>query len=138
MIMKAGTITAKIRDAVWVRFMEGETERVRYRNIEMPLAFKDLEIQDFTFDLPTDASGKITFKLYFAEGVLPEEFPAPRPRVTKAEKAAAKVTEAITEAKIAEPEATTALMVMPETNSVVEASTPEKPKAKRGGKRKTA
>jgi hypothetical protein len=88
--MKAGTITAKIRDAVWVRLMEGETERIRYRNIEMPLALKGLEIQDFGFDVPTDISGKITFKLYFAEGGLPEEFPAPRPRVTRAEKAAAK------------------------------------------------
>jgi hypothetical protein len=97
--------------------MEGETERVRYRNIEMPLDLKELEIQDFTFDVPIDASGKITFKLYFVEGVLPEEFPAPRPRVTRAEKAAAKVAEAINEAKIAET---------------------EKPKAKRGGKRKTA
>jgi hypothetical protein len=93
--MKAGTITAKIRDAVWVRFMEGETEKIRYRNIEMPLSLKDLEITDFTFDVPTDASGKITFKLYFAEGILPEEFPAPRPRVTRAEKAAAKAAETI-------------------------------------------
>jgi hypothetical protein len=138
MIMKAGTITAKIRDAVWVRFMEGETEKIRYRNIEMPLEFKDFEITDFTFDVPTDASGKITFKLYFAEGILPEEFPAPRPRVTRAEKAAAKATETITEAEATEPETTTALMVVAEADTAEETPTPEKPKAKRGGKRKTA
>jgi hypothetical protein len=157
--MKAGTITAKIRDAVWVRLMEGETEKIRYRNIEMPLALKGLEIQDFSFDVPTDIGGKITFKLYFAEGVLPDEFPAPRPRGTRAEKAAAKAADLresenatpfaegasrnVTHLDPAEPKTITALMVMPtaettEDTSEICAPALEKPKAKRSGKKKTA
>jgi hypothetical protein len=88
--MKAGTITAKLRDAVQVRFFEDGAERVRFKNIEIPDALKALEIRDFSFDVPTDASDKITFRLFFDDGILPTEFPPARPRITRAEKAAKK------------------------------------------------
>lgn len=87
--MKAGKITAKIRDAVQVSFMENGDERARYRNIEIPDALKDLEIKDFGFNILLD--GKIEFQLMFDKGILPEKFPAKRPKVTRAQKAAMKV-----------------------------------------------
>jgi hypothetical protein len=88
--MKAGTITAKLRDAVQVRFFEDGAERIRFKNIEIPDALKELEIRDFAFDVPTDGSSKITFQLFFDDGILPTEFPPARPRVSRAEKAAMK------------------------------------------------
>lgn len=86
--MKAGQITAKLRDAVPVRFMENGEEMKRYKNIDIPDSLKKLEIQDFQFDIATD--GKITFQLFFEEGILPDIFPANRVKMTRAEKAAAK------------------------------------------------
>lgn len=76
--MKAGKITAKLRDAVPVSFMVGEDERIRYRNIEIPQALKELPIIRFGFHILGD--GKIEFELHFAEGILPREFPAKRER----------------------------------------------------------
>jgi len=87
--MKAGKITAKLRDAVPVRFMVEGAEVTRCRNIDIPDNLKELEIRGFAFDVVTD--NKITFQLFFDEGVLPEEFPAIREKMTRAEKAAAKV-----------------------------------------------
>ena len=89
MKMKAKTITAKLRDAVPVRFMVEGDEVTRYRNIDIPDSLKEIEIRDFAFDTVTD--GKITFQLFFDEGVLPEEFPAARAKMTREEKAAAKM-----------------------------------------------
>jgi hypothetical protein len=88
--MKAGTITAKLRDAVQVKFFEDGAERIRFKNIEIPDALKELEIRDFAFDVPTDGTSKITFQLFFDDGILPTEFPPARPRITRAEKAAMK------------------------------------------------
>ena len=84
--MKAGQITAKLRDAVPVRFMENGEEMKRYKKIfDIPDSLKKLEIQDFQFDIATD--GKITFQLFFEEGILPDIFPANRVKMTRAEKA---------------------------------------------------
>jgi hypothetical protein len=88
--MKAGIITAKLRDAVQVRFFEDGAERIRFKNIKIPDALKELEIRDFAFDVPADGSSKITFQLFFDDGILPTEFPPARLRVTRAEKAALK------------------------------------------------
>lgn len=85
--MRAGQITAKLRDAVPVRFMENGEEMKQYKNIDIPDSLKELEIQDFQFDVATD--GKITFQLFFEAGILPEVFPAAREKMTRAEKAAA-------------------------------------------------
>ena len=95
--MKAKTITAKIRDAVQVCLMVEGDEVKRSKNIELPGEIKELEIRDFGFQITHD--GKIDFNLHFEPGVLPKEFPAARAKVTRAEKAAAKVQmpEAITE-----------------------------------------
>ena len=93
--MQAKTITAKLRDAVPVRFMVEDAEVIRYRNIDIPDSLKELEITSFAFDTVTD--GKITFQLFFAQGILPQEFPAIREKMTRAEKAAAKAAAAETE-----------------------------------------
>lgn len=76
--MKAGKITAKLRDAVQVSFMVGADEMARYRNIEIPDALKEIPITHFGFYILGD--GKIEFQLHFAEGTLPKEFPAKRER----------------------------------------------------------
>ena len=55
--MKCGKLTAKLRDAVPVRFYENGKEIKRYKNIEIPDAIKELEYRDFRFDVP--ASGPI-------------------------------------------------------------------------------
>ena len=60
--MKCGKLTAKLRDAVPVRFYENGREIKRYKNIEIPDAIKELEFRDFRFDVPE--SGPITFKIY--------------------------------------------------------------------------
>jgi len=75
--MKAAKITAKLRDAVPVCLYANGEEQVRYKNIELPDSIKALEVVDFGFDI--DAAGWISFRLHFDDGVLPEEFPAPRP-----------------------------------------------------------
>ncbi|MDO4336953.1 MAG: hypothetical protein Q4C91_02585 [Eubacteriales bacterium] len=82
--MKTGKITAKLRDAVPVCLMVGEKEVKRYKNIELPDAIKELEMVDFHFNVPAD--GKITFEIQYADGVLPEVFPAARAKMTRAEK----------------------------------------------------
>lgn len=86
--MKTGKITAKLRDAVPVCFMVNGEEVKRYANIEIPDSLKELEMLDFHFN--TQSDGKITFEISFEEGVLPEVFPEPRTRQTRAAKAAAK------------------------------------------------
>lgn len=83
--MKAGKVTAKLRDAVKIHLMEdGKAVKV-YRNIELPDALKELEIKDFKFLIECD---KIEFQLFFDKGILPAAFPESRPKVTRAEKAA--------------------------------------------------
>ena len=93
--MKCGKLTAKLRDAVPVRFYEEGKEIKRYKNIEIPDAIKELEFQDFKFDVPL--SGAITFKIFFAPGILPEVWPEPRQRRTRAQIAAEKAQEAATD-----------------------------------------
>ena len=84
--MKCGKLTAKLRDAVPVRFYENGREIKRYKNIEIPDAIKELEFRDFRFDVPE--SGPITFKIFFAPGTLPETWPEARQRKTRTPKAA--------------------------------------------------
>ena len=99
MKMKAGKITAKLRDAVPVRFMVNGEEVKMYRNIDIPDSLKEIEITDFKFDVPAD--GKISFRLFFEEGVLPAEFPAARSKMTRAEKAEAKAAAETSTAEVA-------------------------------------
>ena len=66
--MTAGKITAKLRDAVPVRFMVDDEEVKQYENIDIPDPLKELEIQDFKFDVPAD--GRISFQLFFEKGIL--------------------------------------------------------------------
>ena len=68
--MKCGKLTAKLRDAVPVCFIEEGKEIKRVKNIEIPDAIKELEYKGFKFDVPM--SGAITFKIYFEPGALPE------------------------------------------------------------------
>lgn len=86
--MKTGKITAKLRDAVPVCLMVEGKEVKRYKNIDLPDMLKEVEMLDFHFDIPAD--GKITFEINYAPGVLPEVFPEPRAKMTRAEKTAAK------------------------------------------------
>ena len=82
--MKCGKLTAKLRDAVPVCFIEEGKEIKRVKNIEIPDAIKELEYKGFKFDVPM--SGAITFKFYFEPGTLPETCPEPRQRKTRAKK----------------------------------------------------
>jgi len=82
--MKTGKITAKLRDAVIVRLYEEGKERKQYKNIELPDALEELEMKDFAFDVPMD--GKITFIIHYEPGILPELFPEPCGKMTRAEK----------------------------------------------------
>ena len=84
--MKCGKLAAKLRDAAPVRFYENGREVKRYKNIEIPDAVKELEFQDFKFDVPLN--GAITFKIFFEQGILPEVWPEARQRKTRALKAA--------------------------------------------------
>ncbi|MGS0763063.1 hypothetical protein [Syntrophomonas curvata] len=68
--MKAGKITAKLRDAVQNCFMVDGKGVKRYKNIELPDELEELEIKDFKFHVPQDE--KFVFHLIFDEGVLPE------------------------------------------------------------------
>lgn len=86
--MKTGKITAKLRDAVPVCLMVEGKEVKRYKNIDLPDMLKEVEMLDFHFNVPAD--GKITFEINYAPGVLPEVFPEPRAKMTRAEKAATK------------------------------------------------
>ena len=83
--MKCGKLTAKLRDAVQVRFYENGREIKRYKNIEIPDAIKELEFTGFKFDVPE--SGSITFKIFFAPGTLPETWPEARQRKARTPKA---------------------------------------------------
>ena len=76
--MEMGKLTAKLRDAVPVCFLVEGKEIKRYKNIEIPDELKMLEYQDFKFDVPLN--GNITFKIMFAPGILPEEWPQTRTR----------------------------------------------------------
>ncbi len=82
--MKCGKLTAKLRDAVPVCFVEEGKEIKRIKNIEIPDSIKDLEYKEFKFDVPM--SGAITFKIYFEPGILPETWPEPRQRKTRSHK----------------------------------------------------
>ena len=82
--MKCGKLTAKLRDAVPVCFIEEGKEIKRVKNIEIRDAIKELEYKGFKFDVPM--SGAITFKIYFEPGTLPETWPEPRQRKTRAKK----------------------------------------------------
>ena len=82
--MKCGKLTAKLRDAVPVCFIEEGKEIKWVKNIEIPDAIKELEYKGFKFDVPM--SGAITFKIYFEPGTLPETWPEPRQRKTRAKK----------------------------------------------------
>ncbi len=84
--MKCGKLTAKLREAVPVRFYENGREVKRYKNIEIPDAVKELEFQDFKFDVPLN--GAITFKIFFEQGILPEVWPEARQRRTRVSRAA--------------------------------------------------
>ena len=84
--MKCGKLTAKLRDAVPVCFIEEGKEIKRLKNIEVPDAIKELEYKGFKFDVPM--SGAITFKIYFEPGTLPETWPELRQRKTRTPKAA--------------------------------------------------
>ena len=98
--MKTGRITAKLRDAVPVCLMVEGKEVKRYKNIELPDSIKEVELLDFHFNVPAD--GKITFEIHYASGVLPETFPEPRAKVTRAEKAAAKAQKKAAQEETAE------------------------------------
>lgn len=111
--MKTGKITAKLRDAVPVCLMVEGKEMKRYKNIDLPDSIKEIEMLDFHFNVPID--GKITFEIDYSQGVLPEIFPEPRAKMTRAEKAAAKAAEKAA----AEPK--------PKTEENVPASMPEAP-----------
>ena len=71
--MECGKLTAKLRDAVPVCFIEDGKEVKRFKNIEIPDEIKHLPFVDFKFDVP--ASGAITFKIMFEASILPTEWP---------------------------------------------------------------
>ena len=79
--MECGKLTAKLRDAVPVCFIENGKEVKRFKNIEIPDEIKKLPIQDFEFSVPV--TGAITFKIMFEEGVLPKVWPEARTRKTR-------------------------------------------------------
>ncbi len=64
--MKAGRITAKLRDAVSVCLMIDGKEVKRYKNIELSDSIKEVKLLDFHFNVPAD--GKITFEIHYASG----------------------------------------------------------------------
>ena len=76
--------------------VEGQ-EVKRYKNIDLPDMLKEVEMLDFHFNVPED--GKITFEISYAQGILPEVFPEPRAKMTRAEKAAAKAAAKESEAE---------------------------------------
>ena len=79
--MECGKLTAKLRDAVPVCFIENGKEVKRFKNIEIPDEIKRLPYQDFEFSVPV--SGAITFKITFEEGILPKVWPEARTRKTR-------------------------------------------------------
>ena len=123
--MKTGRITAKLRDAVPVCLMVEGKEVKRYKNIELPDSIKEVELLDFHFNVPAD--GKITFEIHYASGVLPETFPEPRAKVTRAEKAAAKAQKKAAQEEAADTPAPeeTALAIIPEEPQIMKTAEPE-------------
>ena len=83
--MECGKLTAKLRDAVPVCFIEDGKEVKRYKNIEIPDEVKKLPFKAFDFNVPLN--GAITFKIMFEAGVLPEVWPEKRQRKSRAAKA---------------------------------------------------
>ena len=79
--MKCGKLTAKLRDAVPVCFIENGKEVKRFKNIEIPDEIKKLPYQDFEFSVPV--TGAITFKIMFEEGILPKVWPEARTRKSR-------------------------------------------------------
>ena len=79
--MECGKLTAKLRDAVPVCFIENGKEVKRFKNIEIPDEIKKLPYQDFEFSVPV--TGAITFKIMFEEGILPKVWPEARTRKTR-------------------------------------------------------
>lgn len=79
--MECGKLTAKLRDAVPVCFIEDGKEVKRFKNIEIPDEIKKLPYQSFEFSVPV--TGAITFKIMFEEGVLPKVWPEARARKTR-------------------------------------------------------
>ena len=79
--MECGKLTAKLRDAVPVCFIENGKEVKRFKNIEIPDEIKKLPYQSFEFSVPV--TGAITFKIMFEEGVLPKVWPEARTRKTR-------------------------------------------------------
>ena len=123
--MKTGRITAKLRDAVPVCLMVEGKEVKRYKNIELPDSIKEVELLDFHFNVPAD--GKITFEIHYASGVLPETFPEPRAKVTRAEKGAAKAQKAAMQEEAAEAPAPekAELVIIQEEPPIMKAAEPE-------------
>ena len=118
--MKTGRITAKLRDAVPVCLMVEGKEVKRYKNIELPDSIKEVELLDFHFNVPAD--GKITFEIHYASGVLPETFPEPRAKVTRAEKAAAKAQKAAIQEEAAEAPEKAELAIIQEEPPIMKAT----------------
>ena len=79
--MECGKLTAKLRDAVPVCFIENGKEVKRFKNIEIPDEIKKLPYQGFEFSVPV--TGAITFKIVFEEGILPKVWPEARTRKTR-------------------------------------------------------
>ena len=79
--MECGKLTAKLRDAVPVYFIENGKEIKRFKNIEIPDEIKKLPYRDFEFSVPV--TGAITFKIMFEEGVLPKVWPEARVRKSR-------------------------------------------------------
>ena len=79
--MDCGKLTAKLRDAVPVCFIENGKEVKRFKNIEIPDEIKKLPYQGFEFSVPV--TGAITFKITFEEGILPKVWPEARTRRTR-------------------------------------------------------
>ena len=79
--MECGKLTAKLRDAVPVCFIENGKEVKRFKNIEIPDEIKKLPYQEFEFCVPV--TGAITFKIYFEPGTLPKAWPEARTRKTR-------------------------------------------------------
>ena len=79
--MECGKLTAKLRDAVPVCFIENGKEVKRFKNIEIPDEIKKLHYQGFEFSVPV--TGAITFKIMFEESVLPKVWPEARTRKSR-------------------------------------------------------
>ena len=81
--------------AVPVCLMVEDAEVMRYKNIELPDALKEIEMKDFHFNVHMD--GKITFEIHYEQGALPDVFPEPRARKARTAKAEVQAEEATQE-----------------------------------------